>query len=320
MAYRWARRVLRLVVVLFLVTLAVTFLIDLAPGDPAYVVLGEQASPERVAILHTQLHLDDPFHIRYWHWLTAVLRGDLSTSLLSQQSVIGAIGERLPVTLELVVLALVIALVLAVPIAVYTAYRAGSVTDRLWSVGSATLISLPPFVTGLLFVYLLALRPDAVVHFPASGWTRLSEGIGANLWHASLPALTLACAEIPAYSRLLRADLIATLREDYILAAKAKGLSATRILFRHAIRPSSFSLITLAGLSMGRLIGGAVIVETLFALPGLGQLLVLAVHAKDVVVVQGVVAFVAVAYVLLNTLVDGVYEVLDPRVRAAPAA
>lgn len=303
--------------VLLLVTLGSTFLVDLTPGDPAYSVLGEQASAERVAAVHAQLHLDEPFLQRYWRWLDGVLRGDLGRSLVSQQSVAAAIGTRLPVTAELVVLAVGMAFLVAVPIGVYTAYRADRLADRLWSAGSSMLVSLPPFVTGLAFVYLLALH-DRGFRFPATGWVPLADGVADNLWHAFLPALTLAAGEIPVYARVLRADMVATLRDDYVLAARAKGLGTMRILFRHALRPSSFSLVTLASLSIGRLIGGAVVVEVLFALPGLGQLLVVAVQGKDIVIVQGLVAVVAVAYVVLNAVVDGLYGVLDPRVRVRP--
>jgi peptide/nickel transport system permease protein len=317
MARLLVRRGLHVLAVLLIVTFAVTFLIDLTPGDPAYAVLGDQATPEQVAAVHAQLHLDDPVTVRYWAWLDGVLHGNFGTSLVSRERVLESIGQRLPVTVEVVVLGLVMGLLLALPIGMYTAYRADRFADRMWSVGSATLISLPPFVTGLLLVFLVSLSlRTAAVHFPATGWARLADGLGDNLWHAFLPALTLAIAEIPVYSRLLRADMIVTLREDYILAAAAKGLSAARILARHALRPSSFSLLTLAGLSLGRLIGGAVIVEILFALPGIGQLLVLAIQGKDLAVVQGVVTFVAIAYVLLNSLVDVLYGVLDPRVRA----
>lgn len=312
------RRAGYLLAVLLLVTVGATALVDLTPGDPAFSVLGEQASPDRVAAVHAQLHLDEPFAHRYWRWLDAALHGDLGRSVVSQQSVLAALGERLPVTLELVVLAVVVALAVAVPAGVATAYRAGRPADRLWSAGSSVLLALPPFVTGLALVYLLALR-DHGVRFPATGWVPLGDSVADNLWHAFLPALTLAAGEVPVYARVLRADLVGTLREDFVLAARAKGLGTLRILFRHALRPSSFSLVTLASLSIGRLVSGALVVEVLFALPGIGQLLVVAVQGKDIVIVQGLVVVVAVAYVVLNTAVDGLYGVLDPRARARAA-
>jgi peptide/nickel transport system permease protein len=310
-----AARVAHVVAVLLLVTFAVTFMADLTPGDPAYAILGDQATPAQVAQVHAQLHLDDPFYERYWTWLSNVVTGDFGTSLRTQQSVLDAIGERLPVTLEIVVLALVIALLAAIPIGIATAVRAGGAGDRVWSLASSALIALPVFVTGLLFVYVFSvgLRGSAF-QLPATGWAPVSDGLGENLRHVLLPALTLALVELPVFARLLRADMITTLGEDYILAASAKGLPMRRILLRHALRPSSFSLVTVSGLSLGRLIGGAVVVEMLFSLPGIGQQLVLAVEAKDIVVVQGVVAFIAIGYVLVNAGVNALYRVLDPRV------
>lgn len=310
------RKVARAIAVLVIVSLAVTVLIDLTPGDPALAVLSDQATDEQIAEVHRDLNLDDPLISRYSNWLVSVAQGDFGTSFRSKESVGSLIGERLPVTLELLVLSLLLALVVSIPIAVYTAYRADGRFDRIWQVVTSTLISTPPFVSALLlvFVFSLSLRHTSF-HFPVTGWVRLTESIPRNLWHAVLPALTLALSEIPAYTRVLRADMITTLREEYILAAKGRGLSPMRILLRHALRPSSFSLITLVALSMGRLVGATVIVETIFALPGLGALVVSAVLSKDFPVVQGVVMFVAIGYVLINALTDLAYTYLDPRVR-----
>jgi peptide/nickel transport system permease protein len=314
------RRFAHVVVVLLLVTFAVTFMVDLTPGDPAYAVLGEQATPEQVARVHAELHLDDPVSVRYWHWLTGALSGDFGSSLRTHQSVLDAIGERLPVTLEVVALALLLALAVAVPLGVRTAHRENGPLDRLWSAGSSTLVSLPVFVTGLLLVYVFALQlRHTGMRFPATGWAAPGDGLQLNLWHAFLPALTLALAEVPVYARQLRADMISTLHTDFVLNARAKGMSTSWILFRHAFRPSSLSLVTLSGLSIGRLISGAVVVEMLFSVPGVGQLLVLSVQAKDVALVQGVVCLVAIGYVLVNSVMDLVYGALDPRVRIRTA-
>jgi peptide/nickel transport system permease protein len=208
------------------------------------------------------------------------------------------------------------AFAVVIPLALYTAYRAGGRTDRTANVVTSGLVSMPPFLTALLLVFLFALTLRA---FPATGWVRFVDDPLGNLRSAFLPALALALTEIAVLTRVLRSDLIATLQEDYILSAKAKGLPTRYVLLRHALRPSSFSLVTLAGLSLGRLIGGAVIVETLFALPGIGQLLVNATLAKDAVVVQGVVIFVALVYVALNVLTDLFYTILDPRTRVTGA-
>ncbi|MCK9878047.1 ABC transporter permease [Frankia sp. AgPm24] len=302
----------RTAVVLLLVGFGATFLLDLAPGDPAFALLGEQASAEQVATVHRALRLDDPFLTRYATWIGGVLRGDFGTSYLTGEPVMTEVAARLAVTGELVVLALASALVVAVPIGVFTAYRAHGRADRVWSLASSALIATPPFVVALVGVYLLTLKIGAL---PATGWVAPVDGLGANLRHAVLPVATLVLSLVPTYTRMLRADMTATLREDYILAARSRGLPVRRILFRHALRPSSFSLITLTGISVGQLIGGAVVVEVLFALPGLGQLMVTSVTAKDVPVVQGIVMFLAVVYCVAGAVTDLLYGFLDPRVR-----
>jgi len=309
-------RLLHVVPVLFLVSFGSMLLIDLTPGDPAATILGDNATPAQIHELRAQLGLDRPLPVRYASWIGNIVQGDFGRSIRTQQPVLDAITERLPVTIELALLALVMALAVVIPAALYTAYRAGSRADRLGNVVSSSLLSLPSFLTALVLVYLLALRFPV---FPVTGWVPFTDDPLENLRSAFLPALTLALTEMAVLTRVLRSDLIATLQEDFILSAKAKGLPTWYVLLRHALRPSSFSLVTLAGLSLGRLIGGAVIVETLFALPGIGQLLVNAILGKDAVTVQGVVLFVALVYVGLNLLTDVLYTVLDPRTRAAKA-
>ena len=244
------------------------------------------------------------------------MRGDLGTSVRTGQSVSEALRERLPATLELTVLALLIGLLVAIPIGIYGAYRADGWFDRVAGLVTSLLISSPAFLTAVLLSYFLAVKFQI---FPVTGWVSLSDSVSENLKSAFLPALTLALGEIAVFSRLVRADMIATLQDPFILTARAKGLPNRYILLRHAFRPSSFSLLTLSGLSLGRLIGGAVIVENVFAIPGVGSLLVQAIIAGDLVMVQGVVLFVALTYVLVNTVVDLSYGFLDPRVRARRA-
>ncbi len=316
MAGRLARRLLHVVPVLFLVSLATLLLLSLTPGDPAYAMLSDQATPEQVAVVHKQLGLDKPVVVRYLDWVGAIARGDFGTSLRTNQTVGDALKQRLPVTAELALCALLIALIVSVPFGVYSAYRADGAFDRAGSGLTSLFISSPAFLTGLVLAYLLAVKVNL---FPVTGWVRLSDDVFDNLRHVFLPALTLSIGEIAIFTRLLRSDMIGTLQEDYILAARAKGLPTWQILVRHALRPSSFSLVTLAGISLGRLMGGAVIVESLFALPGVGQLLITSIYSRDFVMVQGVVMFVALAYVLVNTGIDLLYSYLDPRLRTAGA-
>ncbi|WP_262403607.1 ABC transporter permease [Actinomadura sp. CNU-125] len=220
-------------------------------------------------------------------------------------------------TLQLAAMALLIALAVSVLMAVASAVRPGSAVDRAINVVSSVFLSVPAFIAGPVLIYLLALQ---LGWFPVIGWTDVGEGLAANLHGALLPAVSIALIEIAAFHRILREDLIGTLREDFVGAARAKGMSPSYVMFRHALRPSSMSLITLAGINLGRLVGGTVIVESLFLLPGLGQLLTSSIISRDLITVQGVVVFVAVVYVAINTVVDLSYRLIDPRVRKAVTA
>ncbi|MEV0904349.1 ABC transporter permease [Streptomyces hokutonensis] len=313
-----ARRVLRSLVVIILVTMASVALLSLAPGSAASVILGENATPAAVARLNARLGMDQPLWHQYTDWLGHALRGDLGTSPVTNESVLHAVLSRLSVTLELAAMALTLSLVVAVLLAVVSAAREGSWVDRALTAFSSVLLSVPAFIAGPLLSYFLSLK---LGWFPVSGWARIgADGLAANLRCALLPAVSIALTEIATFHRALRADLVSTLREDFIAAARAKGMSPAYVMFRHALRPSSFSLITLAGINLGRLIGGTVVVEILFSLPGLGQLVVSSIVSRDLVSVQGIVVFVVVVYVLVNTLVDIGYHWLDPRVRKAAAA
>jgi peptide/nickel transport system permease protein len=307
-------RLLQLVPVLLLVSLGTAALVDLLPGDPAIAMLGENATPETIAAVRQQLHLDDSFFSRYLTWLGDALQGDLGTSIRTDRPVVDEFLERLPVTLQLAVMAQLFAMVLSIPLGMYAAYRAGRPADRITSTTAFAFVSLPPFVLAVFLVALFSVRWS---WFPVTGWTRISDDLSSNLEHAFLPALTLALAELAVYTQILRSDMVTTLEEDYVLAARAKGLTTLRILFRHALRPSSFSLITLAGVNLGRLIGGTVVIEFYFGLPGVGQYVVQSLPSKDLPAIQGSVLILAVSYLLINTAVDLSYSLLDPRVRRA---
>jgi peptide/nickel transport system permease protein len=272
----------------------------------------EGLEEDELAEIRADLRLDEPVHSRYASWLGDALAGDLGRSYRTRQTVVDAVGERLPVTLELVVLSLAISLAIAVPLGTLSAYRAGGVLDRLIAGGSFGALAIPSFMLAVLLVYVFAVE---LGWFPASSWTPLTEDPVENLRSAFLPALAMATTNVAIFTRMLRSDMIATLQEEYVTAARAKGLPPSRILVRHCLRPSSFSLLTVAGLAVGNLLGGAVIVEQLFALPGLGRLLLTSIGQRDLVTVQGVVLVITVAFVLVNGLVDVLYAVLDPRIR-----
>jgi len=317
MVLKISKRVGRSLLVIFLVTVAAVGLLSLAPGSVADVMLGENATPEAVEQLNVRLGLDQPLWQQYVDWLGSAVRGDLGTSPLTGVEVTQAILDRLPVTLQLAAMALLISLVVSIFLAVLAASMPGTLVDRGINAISSAFLAIPAFIAGPLLVYFLAVQ---LGWFPVSGWSHIEDGLGPNLQSALLPAIAVSLTEIAAFHRLLQTDLLGTLREDYVAAARAKGMTRMYVMFRHALRPSSFSLITLAGISLGRLIGGTVVVEIIFGLPGLGQLVASSITLRDVITVQGVVVFVAIAYVGLNTLVDVSYGLLDPRVRKAARA
>ena len=306
------RRLLYLLPVLLAVTLLTFLIASLLPGDLAVTLLGDQATPEKVAALRAQMGLDLPLWQRYLLWLWDVLHGDLGRSFRTGETVLAAVGDRLPISLELMVMAEAAALLIAIPLAILCAVKNGSATDRFLTGLAFGKLSLPPFMVAILLIYLFAVSLNLL---PATGWIPFAEDPVANLRSFVLPALTLAIAEWPVLMRVLRSDMIATLQEDYIAMAKAKGLRPARILLVHALKPSSLTLVTVTGINIGRLIGGTVIVESIFALPGIGRLLVGAIYARDFIILQGVVLFVATGFVVVNFIVDMLYAVLDPRIR-----
>jgi peptide/nickel transport system permease protein len=307
---------------LILTLLAVAFLTflltSLLPGNPALAMLGPSGvSAKAIAAVDAELGLNHSIIVRFWIWLGHVLHGNLGYSYANNMSVRTELAQYLPVTLELIVLAMVISLVLAIPGGVFTAYRAGRPVDQVSSGLTFVLIGIPSFVMALLLIYVFAVKFHL---FPASGWVPLTQNPAENLRYAFLPAFTLALSQVAIFMRLLRGDMITTLNEDYVSLARSKGISTPRLLFRHAFRPSSFSLVTVVGLQVGFLLGGTVIVENLFAAPGIGMLLVQAIEARDLVTVQGITLFIAVAFVLVNFAVDLLYSVLDPRIRRGSAS
>lgn len=307
-------KVQHLILVLLVVTFFTFVLIDLLPGDPAVALLGESATPEQIEQVRDELKLDDGVVTRYVDWIGDVVTGDLGRSFRTNQPVTDALSERIPVSIELMALAQLFSLVLAIPLGIYTAYRPNGVVDRTSRAIGFGMIAMPPFVFALILMLIFAVK---LGWFPSSGYVRFTDDVFDNLKTLFLPALTLAIGQIAVYQQLLRADMMSTLQEDYILMAKSKGLSNRYILLKHALRPSSFSLITLAGVNIGRLIGGAVIVEVIFSIPGIGQLLIQSVYNRDFIVLQGALLFTATAYVLINLLIDVMYVVIDPRARHA---
>jgi peptide/nickel transport system permease protein len=292
-------------------------LLNRLPGSPVLALLGPAATPEAIHQLTAQLGLDKPVWLRYFIWLGNLLKGNLGSSYVNHQPVATALGQRLPVTLELLLLSQVIALALAMPLGVLSALRANRLFDRLASGGAFGLLSIPGFILAEVLVYLFAVRLNL---FPATGYVRLTDGVLENLRSLALPSITLGLGSMAVYMRVLRTDMIATLQQDFITMAKAKGLPTRWILLRHALRPSTFTLVTVGGLNVGALLGGAFIVEYIFQLPGLGLLTITSIYARDYLVVTDATVLAAAGFVLVNFFVDLLYAVLDPRVRHARLA
>jgi len=307
------RKIAHLLLVVLAVTALTFVMTDQLPADIAAEIAGHGANAAELAEVRERLGLNRPVLLRYATWIGGACRGEFGKSLATEQPVTAALASHLPVTLELLVLSQLFALLLALPAGIITAWRSGSLLDRLTGTLAFGCASLPTYAMAMGLVFLCALKLKLL---PATGFTPLSMGIIANLKGFLLPALSIALVEWVTLMRVLRSDLIATLKEDFILLARCKGLPAWRILLVHALRPSCFTFITVLGMQTASLIGGAVIIETVFALPGIGRLLVTAIFAQDYPVVQGTVLLIAVAYVGINFLVDLCYGLLDPRVRA----
>jgi peptide/nickel transport system permease protein len=312
-----AKRVVLAIVVLFVVTLFSFVLLHNLPGDPCVARLGASATAKGLAQCRHQIGLDQSLPAQYVQYLDHSLHGNLGTSYLNGQTVGKAIKQALPITVELLVLSQLIALIVAIPMGILAALRPDGVFDQLSTGAAFGLLAIPAFMLGVLLVYLFAVTFHI---FPATGWTPLTQDLGDNLKHAILPSLTLALGSLAVYMRVLRTDMIATLREDFITTARAKGMPTSHILLRHAFRPSTFALVTVAGINIGTLITGAFLVEFIFQLPGIGLLTLSSIYSRDYGIVQATVLVVAVGFVLINLLVDLLYAAIDPRTRHARAA
>jgi peptide/nickel transport system permease protein len=315
------KRLLALALVLFLVTLFTSLLLSMVPGDPIDTLVplasSEQADA-RKAELREQLNLDDPLPVRYSAWLGDFVTGDFGNYYRVSGS--DPVGERvssaLPVSLQLMVYSQIVALIFAVPLGVITAYRAGTRFDRAANTTAFALLSIPNFVLGLLLAYYVGVF---LGWLPPTGYEEFGADPVEHLRRMALPTLTLAAAQIGVYMRLLRSDMVQTLQEDFIQMARSKGISDRRVLWRHALRPSSLTLLTVGGLNVGTLIGGALVIEVLFSLPGLGTSIFEAISQRQYVALQSFVAILAILFVLVNFIVDVLYTVIDPRIRHARA-
>jgi peptide/nickel transport system permease protein len=306
------RRILSTVPVMAIVALFVFSLLYIAPGDPAVVIAGDQASPADVERIRQGLGLDRPFLVQFGTWLWHILHGDLGTSIFTNLPVSSLIAQRIEPTLSLMAITLVLTLVVAVPLGVVAAWKAGSWVDRTIMAFAVFAFSLPVFVVGYVLAYVFALRLEWL---PVQGYTPLSEGFRPWLSNLILPAVALGSVYIALIARITRASMLEVLQQDYIRTARAKGLGQRGILFVHALKNAAVPIVTVIGLGVALLIGGAVVTESVFAIPGLGRLTIDAILRRDYPVIQGIVLLFSFLYVLVNLMVDVAYTLVDPRIR-----
>lgn len=306
------RRLAAAIPVLAVVAVVVFLILRLTPGDPAAVIAGNMASSDDIARIRAQLGLDRPLAQQFLVWAGNVLRGDLGESFFFKAPVSELVAQRLEPTLALATCTILLAVAVAVPLGTLAAWRMGGWLDRALSAFSVLGFSVPVFVLAYLLIWLLAVRWGLL---PVQGYRRLAEGAGPFLRHLVLPSITLGLVYVALIARVTRAAVSEALTEDWVRTARAKGLAETRVLVRHALANAAVPIVTVIGIGIGLLIGGVVVTETVYAIPGLGSLTVEAVLNRDFPVIQGVILVFSVAYVLINLLVDLSYLFLDPRIR-----
>jgi peptide/nickel transport system permease protein len=295
-----------------IVALFVFSLLYIAPGDPAAVIAGDQASPADVERIRLGLGLDRPFLVQFWAWLWNILHGDLGTSIFTNMPVSAMIAQRIEPTFSLMAITLVLTILVAVPLGVMAAWKAGSWVDRTIMAFAVFAFSLPVFVVGYVLAYVFALQFEWL---PVQGYTPLAAGLWPWLQNLILPALALGSVYIALIARITRASMLEVLQQDYVRTARAKGLDQRNILFVHALKNAAVPIVTVIGIGIALLIGGAVVTESVFAIPGLGRLTIDAILRRDYPVIQGIVLLFSFLYVLINLLVDVTYTLVDPRIR-----
>ncbi|GGK29501.1 peptide ABC transporter [Caldalkalibacillus thermarum] len=306
------KRILSLIPVLLVVAVVVFFLIHLTPGDPAAVMLGPDAAPEDVERLREELGLNLPLHEQFFSWFFGLFKGDLGWSIYMNKPVLDAFLERLEPTLSLAMLAQGIAILIAIPFGILAAIKRGTLTDQLFMVLAMLGVSVPSFLLGLLLMLGFGVK---LQWFPVAGYNPLSTGIWNHLQYMILPALSLGTIQAALIARMTRSSMLDILTMNYIKTAHSKGLKERVVIYKHALRNAFIPILTVIGQTFGTLVAGAVVTETVFNLPGVGQLVVQSIVRRDYAVIQGTVLLITVSYVLINLIVDLLYGVIDPRVR-----
>jgi peptide/nickel transport system permease protein len=306
------RRIVATIPVMLTVAFIVFSLLYLTPGDPAAVIAGEHATAEDVARIRANLGLDEPFLLRFGVWIASIVQFDMGTSLLTNMPVSQMIGQRIGPTLSLMVPTLLLAVCIAVPLGVVAAWRAGTRVDHLITVFAVLGFSVPVFVVGYALVWSFSLK---LGWLPVQGYAPMEQGFSRWFRHLVLPTLTLSSAYIALITRITRTAVLEVLQQDYIRTAEAKGVGRRSILFIHALKNASVPIITVIGIGIALLIGGAVVTESVFAIPGLGRLTMESIMRRDYPVIQAIVLLFSISYVLVNLLIDILYTLVDPRIR-----
>lgn len=306
------RRILAVIPVMLLVAVFVFLLLRLTPGDPAAIIAGDMATPAQLERIREAMGLNDPLHIQFVTWVGQLLRGDLGVSLISNTPVATMVADRIAPTLSIAVLTIVMSVAIAVPMGVLAAWKHRSMADYAVMTFSVLGFSVPVFVIGYLFILVFSLQ---LSWFPVQGYTPLSSGLGGFLSNAFLPALTLSTIYVALIARMTRANMLEVLGEDYIRTARAKGAPEHTVLFRHALKNAAVPILTVIGTGFALLIGGVVVTETVFNIPGVGRLTVDAILARDYPVIQAMILLTSFLYVLVNLLIDLSYSLFDPRIR-----
>lgn len=306
------KRLLSLVPVLFIVSVIIFFIIHMTPGDPAAMLLGEEATDEEIQNLREEMGLNEPLLMQYMQWITHALQGDLGTSYFMKQPVTDAIFSHLAPTVSVAILAGFVSLLISIPIGILAAVRRGTNTDHAVMGLSLLGMSLPSFLLGLFLILLFGVK---LQWLPVAGYQPLSAGLLEHLKYLILPSIALGAIHAALIARMTRSSLLEVLNMNYIKTARSKGVGEFMLIIRHTIRNAFLPILTVIGQTFGSLIAGAVVTETIFNIPGIGQLIINSVERRDYTVIQGVVLFVTCVYVLINLAVDLLYGVIDPRVR-----
>jgi peptide/nickel transport system permease protein len=306
------RRLLSTVWVMAIVAVFIFLLLHLSPGDPAAIIVGDNATQIQIDAVRKQLGLDDPLAVQFVRWMAGVIRGDLGTSIFSHEPVGKLIAQRIEPTLSLAITTLLLAVVIAVSLGVLAAWKVGTWVDRVVMVLAVVSFSVPVFVVGYLLIYLFSIK---LGWLPVQGYAPIGEGIVVWISHLILPSVALGLAYVALIARITRTTMLDVLSEDYIRTARAKGVATGPMLMKHALKNAGAPIVTVIGIGIALLIGGVVITETVFNIPGVGRLVVDAISQRDYPIIQGVTLIFSGVYVIVNLIVDLSYTVLDPRIR-----